>query len=272
MIETIKTSQPLEHGLPGHGWSLKKIQQWVQKQLGRTVSHTTLRSLLKSSGLSWKKCKKLLSKANPQKRAAYISQFQQLFERLCRDEIRLLYLDESHFHQDLELGYTWALKGKPTWRKSNCPPLAARLNWYGAYDFSEGRCFIWHQGNCDGDHTIAFLKRLKQWLNEDKRQIVIIWDGAPWHRSLKVRAAATALGMQLIQLPAYSPDLNPIEGLWKWMRQDVLQHYCHTSLRQLFLDCLAFIDRINLEPELLISRLWPKFELDPDFEKLLLSN
>jgi transposase len=257
--------------LPGHGWTLKKLRRWVEGKLGRPVSRTTLRTLLKNSGLSWKKCKKLLSKANPQQRAAFVSQFQQLFERLCQGEIRLVYLDEAHLHQDLDLGYTWAAKGEPTWRKSSCPPLSARLNWYGAYDFSEGRCFMWHEGACNGDHTIGFLKRLKHWLNEDKRQIVIIWDGAPWHRSHKVRAAAAELGMQVIQLPGYSPDLNPIEGLWKWMREEVLQHYCHASLSELFRECLAFIERINLDPDQVIARLWPKFDLDPDYEKLLLS-
>lgn len=244
----------------------------MERKLGRPVSRTLLRNLLKSSGLSWKKCKILLGKADPQKRVAFVRQFQQLFERLCQGEIRLVYLDEAHFHQDLDLGYTWAVKGKVTWRTSHCPPLAARLNWYGAYDFSEGRCFIWHEGACNSEHTINFLKRLQQWLNETKRQIVIIWDGAPWHRSRQVMTAATELGMQVIPLPGYSPDLNPIEGLWKWMREEVLQHYCHPSLRELFRDCLAFIDRINLDPAKVVSRLGPKFDLDPDYEKLLVSS
>ena len=76
--------------------------------------------------------------------------------------------------------------------------------------------------------------------------------------------------MQVIQLPGYSPDLNPIEGLWKWMREEVTQHFCHPSLQDLFTDCLAFIARINRNPDAMVSRLWPKFDLDPDFEKLLL--
>ena len=75
----------------------------------------------------------------------------------------------------------------------------------------------------------------------------------------------------LLFQPPYSPDLNPIEGLWKWMREDVTQNYCHISLRQLFDACTAFIARINANPLQIISRLWPKFELDPEFEKLLVS-
>jgi transposase len=235
------------------------------------VSRTTLGQILKTGGLSWKKCKKLLSKANPEKRVAFVEQFQLLFARMCRDEICIVYVDESHFHQDLDLGHTWAPVGKPVWRESTSPPLSARINWYGAYDFSEGQAFIWHEGKCNGEHTVQFLQRLVAAIARTGRQLVIIWDGAPWHRSQTVRTQAQQLGIQLIQLPAYSPDLNPIEGLWKWMREEVTQHVCHDSLQDLFRDCKAFIERINLDPTAMISRLWPRFELDPDYEKLLFS-
>jgi transposase len=259
------------HQLPGHGWTLKKLGRWVEVKLGRQVSRNTLRHILKTRGLSWKKCKKLLSKADPQKRKTFVEQFQLLFERMCRDELCIVYVDESHFHQDLDLGYTWAPVGKAVWRESTSPPLSARINWYGAYDFSEGQAFIWHEGKCNSEHTVQFLQRLIAWPHLANRQLLIIWDGAPWHRSQTVRTQAQQLGIELIQLPAYSPDLNPIEGLWKWMRQEVTQHFCHVSLHDLFLDCRAFIDAINLDPITMISRLWPRFELDPDYEKLLFS-
>jgi hypothetical protein len=248
------------------------VRRWVAKERGKRVSRNTLRTILRTAGLSWKKCKKLLSKASAEKRTAFVTEFQMLYTRMCRDELRIIYVDESHFHQDLDLGYTWAPTAPPAWRKSLCPPLAARLNWYGAYDFTEGRCFIWHEGQCNGEHTMHFLERLAAWLDDSDRQVVIIWDGAPWHRSHRVQAKAQTLGFQLVQLPGYSPDLNPIERLWQWMRADVTQLFCHTSLKHLFDDCLAFIQRINLDPEQLIARLWPKFDLDPDFEQFAFSN
>jgi hypothetical protein len=55
------------------------------------------------------------------------------------------------------------------------------------------------------------------------------------------------------------------------MREEVTQHFCHHSLHDLWLDCKAFIERINRDPDAMISRLWPRFDLDPDYEKLLLS-
>lgn len=83
-----------------------------------------------------------------------------------------------------------------------------------------------------------------------------------------MRTLAAQLGFHLLPLPAYSPDLNPIEGLWKWMREDVTQLHCHPTLNALFLACQAFIDTINRNPGQLIARLWPRFDLDPVLEKL----
>jgi hypothetical protein len=56
------------------------------------------------------------------------------------------------------------------------------------------------------------------------------------------------------------------------MREEVTRNHCHASMRALFDACKAFIERINADPQAILSRLWPKFELDPAFEKLLVSN
>lgn len=268
----MKETEPCEHALPGYNWSLKKLRRWVEQLYQCEVSRTTLRTVLKQADLSWKKCQKVLKKANAQKRAAYIEQFQTLFRQVCDEQIRLLYLDEAHFHRDMDLGFTWAPKGQPAWRLSDCPPLSDRIDWYGAYDFSQGQSFLWHEDGCNGENSVKFLQQLDQWLGPRTCPVVLIWDGAPCHRATLVQTAALALGFTLVPLPAYSPDLNPIEGLWKWMREEVTQNHCYHTMRELFDACMAFLARINTDPLQLISRLWPKFELDPDFEKLLLSN
>ena len=273
LIETVKHSEPIDHQLLGHGWTLKKLRTWVSDQFGHQISRTTLRSLLKKAGLSWKKSKKVLAKANPQQRVAYVETFQSWYEQVCQGQVRLIYVDEVHLHQDLELGYRWSVKGVNDWVPSHCLPLKNRLNWYGAYDFSNGQCFIWHNGSCNGDNTCSFLDQLKAWLGDDGPPIQIIWDGASYHsRCALVRHHADQIGLSLVSLPAYSPDLNPIEGLWKWMREALSQHHCFKYLYQLEFACHAFIDQINLDPQAIISRLWPKFSLDPDYEKLLFSN
>lgn len=55
------------------------------------------------------------------------------------------------------------------------------------------------------------------------------------------------------------------------MREDLSQQHCFKYLYQLERACLDFIDRINLDPEAIITRLWPKFDLDPEHENVLVS-
>jgi len=124
---------------------------------------------------------------------------------------------------------------------------------------------------CNGDKTLLFLHQLKKWVGEVDCPVVIVWDGAFYHRDKRVQALATELNFILRPLPGYSPDLNPIEGLWHWMREEVTKDFCHSSVQALMEACLAFIDRINLDPLHLVSRLWPRFDLEPDYEKLLVS-
>ena len=62
---------------------------------------------MREAGLTWKKVKKLLGKAKPEKRAAHIQQLLQLFTGVCDGEVVLIYVDEVHVHRDLDHGYTW---------------------------------------------------------------------------------------------------------------------------------------------------------------------
>jgi hypothetical protein len=54
------------------------------------------------------------------------------------------------------------------------------------------------------------------------------------------------------------------------VRQEVTRGFCHGSVAQLSEACQAFLARVNRGPVALVDRLWPKFELDPEFETELL--
>jgi transposase len=174
---------------------------------------------LLAARLGWKKVKKLLGKAKPAKRAEHITLLEGLFARVCRGEVTLIYIDESHFHQDLDEGYTWSKKGQRAWRVSTTPGLSERLNWYGAYDFSHGQCLIWEDGPCDGNATCHFLERVARWRSGSPGEVVVIWDNAPCHISRMVQGHAAELGIELVFLPGYSPDLNPIERLFSKLKE-----------------------------------------------------
>jgi transposase len=230
-------------------------------------SRTTFWRLLHGLHLSWQKTKKLLAKAKPEQRATYLECFQGWFREMARGERTLIYIDEAHIHQDLDFGYGWGRTGKPFFVPSVSPGLHAKVNWYGAYDFTNGRTLIWAYPKCNGENTAAFLQRLAEWTRGLPRPTVI-WDGSPVHRAKAARATAAALGLEIQWLPGYSPDLNPIEGLWKWLREEVTGGFCHFSVEALFQACKAFVEHLNTSPLQLVDRLWPRFELDAEVEAI----
>ncbi len=255
--------------MPGHNWTLKKLKQWVFQTFGRVAGRNSIRRVLRQAKLTWKKVKKLLGKAKPEKRAAHIQELLLLFTGVGDGDVLLIYVDEVHIHRDLDLGYTWGRKGQRIWRQSDCPKLSDRLNAYGAYDFTNGECLLWQDGWCNGEHTVQFLRELVRWRAGKKGRLVLIWDNAPCHVAKAVKAEAARLGIELVNLPGYSPDLNPIERLWDWMREEVSRGFCHGSVQELHEACQAFLARINRDPIALVDRLWPKFELDLEFEEKL---
>jgi len=128
---------------------------------------------------------------------------------------------------------------------------------------------LWPYPRANGEHTTDVLRRLRAEFPDGK--LVLIWDGAPYHRATAVRAAAAELGIELAPLPGYSPDLMPVEALWRWLREDVTYHHCHPTAEDLIRRVKAFEARINHDPCIIADRLWVKHHLDPSEEKLRFS-
>jgi transposase len=143
------------------------------------------------------------------------------------------------------------------------------MNAYGASDVTHGECVLGQDGWCDGPRTVEFLQELVRWRAGKTGRLVLIGDNAPCHGATVVTAEASRLGIEVVNLPGYRPDLNPLERRCDGMRAELTRGGCHASVAELIASWRAFIERINRDPLALIDRLWPKFELDPEFEAKL---
>lgn len=243
--------------------------QWVAEKFERVVSRETLRRACGRLKLSWKKGKKLLTRADPEQRQLFVERIQTLLEEATRsDEQLLVYMDEAHVHQDADLSYGWSERGRRLWVPSSSPALKEKVSFYGLYLYNEAQVKILAYDRANGVNTIEVLRWLRREFPERKLQLV--WDGAPYHRSQVVLQAADTLGIELIRLPSYSPDFMPVEALWKWLRQDVTSNHCHDTRDELCADVDAFEQRINADPYQLADRLWVKDRLVLEEEQLRL--
>ncbi|MEO1339948.1 MAG: transposase [Cyanobacteria bacterium J06635_13] len=124
-------------------------------------------------------------------------------------------------------------------------------------------------------NTIDVLKKLR--VEFPETSMTVVWDGAPYHRAKIVQEAASALDINLQPLPAYSPDLMPVEQhavkafVWQWLREEVTYHACYDSKQDLIDAVFNFQSQINANSLSLSDRLWVKKHLETDEEKLRVS-
>jgi len=103
------------------------------------------------------------------------------------------------------------------------------------------------------DDVVAFLERL---LRAVPGRVVIIWDGAPIHRSQVLRDfLATGAGrrLHLERLPAYAPELNPGEGLWQQLKGVELRNVCCFTIPHLRDELHDAMKRVRRRPGLIAS-------------------
>jgi transposase len=242
---------------------------FVQAKSGRRFCRETIRRALHRLELSWKKAHKLLGRADPEQRQAFITQIAPLLDAARDERHHLVYLDEAHIHQDVDLGYGWGERGKRFQVASSSPGLKARVSFCGLYLYNEGQVRIWPYDRASGDHTIDVLRRLRTEIPPGR--LIVLWDGAPCHRARTVWSAAASLDIHPLPVPGYSPDLMAVEPLWRWLREDVTCHHCHATAEDLIRRVAAFGANVHADPCAVADRLWVKDHLGPEEEKLRFS-
>jgi len=88
----------------------------------------------------------------------------------------------------------------------------------------------------------VFLARLRE--RYSAREIVLVWDNWPVHRHPDVLACASDLGIHILWLPTDAPWTNPIEKLWRWLRQEVIHYHRRADQWEEMKQAVtAFLDR-----------------------------
>ncbi|MCC7105997.1 MAG: transposase [Chloroflexi bacterium] len=80
-------------------------------------------------------------------------------------------------------------------------------------------------GNSCAATSVAFLKQVRA---NHAEPLIVIWDNGPAHGGDALRAYLTTpdLHLRLMRLPAYSPDFDPDEAIWGWLREEVTANTC----------------------------------------------
>ena len=219
---------PAAAGFDGACWRSPMIQQLIFDRFGVLYNVFYIAQLLKNLGFSWQKAAFVSDHLDEAKRRDWRGYAWPKALRLARAQgALLLFGDEASFPQWGTLTYTWARRG--------CQPkvqTSGKRKGYkvlGLIDYFSGRFF--YQGQEGRLNTAAYVSFLTRVLEQTNQPLVLIQDGAPYHTSQAARAffAAHTDRLTVFQLPSYSPDYNPIEKLWKKVKdQETHLHYFPT--------------------------------------------
>jgi DDE superfamily endonuclease len=121
---------------------------------------------------------------------------------------------------------------------------------YGIRGGGAQLCFHVTAGSYDTGSLIQVLQGLRRFLGGEKA--TLLWDGLPAHRSAAMRAWLHTQRSWLVveRLPAYAPDLNPVEGLWSNLKAVELANLTSPTLAEVIQQANRGIDRVRRMPHL----------------------
>ena len=227
-LATVIEEGPVKAGFSGACWRSPMIQQLVYERFGVYYNVFYIAQLLKNLGFSYQKAAFVSDHLNEAKRQEWrTTTWPQILRRAQERNALLLFGDEASFPQWGTLTYTWARRGQQPKVKTSGKRKGYKV--FGLIEYFTGHFFYQGQeGRLNSAAYIAFLTRV---LEQTTQPIVLIQDGAKYHTSAETNAffAQQTARLQVFQLPTYSPDYNPIEKLWKKIKQqDTHLHYFPT--------------------------------------------
>jgi transposase len=202
-------------------WTTGLIQDLIWREFKVEYNPYYLAELLKNLGYSYQKARfvseHLGDVAAEQKK--WMQETWPEILRLAREKkAKILFGDEMSCAQWGSLSYTWARRGhQPTVKTSG------KRKAYKVWGFIEYFSGAFHSMTQTGKLNAAQYQRfLLQVLKHTRGHLIIIQDGASYHTSQAMEQffAAHAERLTVKQLPAYSPDFNPIEYLWRKLKKE----------------------------------------------------
>lgn len=160
--------------------------------------------------------------------------------------------DECHFQRNTTIVRAWFLKGTIPEIKS--PPVREKISIMGAMGMDNGQLITMKSEIFNADSFKAFVKRIIK-SAKTNRKILLVLDNARFHHAIINREYFDSVKdkIKLLFLPAYSPELNPIESFWKKTRRGVTHNRYFESLAEQD-QCLAhFFNKFKNPNEILTS-------------------
>ena len=231
----------------------------IEKLTGIKLALSACRDFMrKRLGMKCRKMAVIPSKADPDQQQAFLNNtLEPLLEEEKQGRRRVFFVDAAHFVMGAFLGLLWCFER--LFLKSSSG--RSRYNVLGAYSV-KGTELITLTNNAyiNSDTLVELLTTINR-LHPDTA-ITLIMDNARYQRCAKVMDKAKALGIDLLFLPPYSPNLNLIERLWKFTKKQCLYNRYYETFQQFKAAIDDCLDKVKSTfSEQVKTLLNPRFQL-----------
>ena len=164
---------------------------------------------------------------------------------------KVYFLDPMHQVHNNTNDFGWQPIGAKGTKQVKANTGRRRLNIIGALDpITLLPLIILTESNCNKEFMISYLTYIRE-QNLSVNKIYVILDNAGYNRAYEVQNIAEELGIVLIYLPPYCPNLNLIERLWKFFKRKVMKNQYYKTFEEFSYNLsLFFANYTEFMPEL----------------------
>lgn len=226
----------------------KGVVSWIYRRWGITYTHQGVVDLLNRIGFTYKQTKSVPCEANSEKQEGFLQQLNALLEQTLDNESIVYFADGVHPTHNTRSTHAWIEKGterlQPTVSGRDRVNINAVINAKNPTEVIIEEC-----KSVNAQTTKALYQKIID-ANPDKTTIYIISDNAKYYRNKELMEWIKDTPIKPIFLPPYSPNLNLIERLWKFMRKKVINtefYRTKEEFRQAILEFFKNIKQYKVE-------------------------
>jgi transposase len=207
--------------------NLKIVQSKIKNEWEIEISKETIKRIGKKKGMGWYRLRKRVrGKPEPKLYEQKKEELKELEKQEREGKIDLYYCDESGFSLVPYLPYAWQEKGQKIEVESS---ISKRLNVLGFLKKDNSLESYVFEGTINSEIIIACIDKLSENL---EKETILVMDNASIHRSKKLEYKQkewSKKGLKIFFLPTYSPQLNKIEILWRFIKYKWLEPSAYGS-------------------------------------------
>ncbi len=242
--------------------TIKEAAHVIEQMTGIHRGITQVRLFLKRAGLKRRKVAAIPANANPADQKLFKTQkLEPRLKEATEGKRTVLFVDAAHFVLAPFLGWVWS-KVRLFVR---APSGRQRFNVLGALNaITHELVTVTNDAYINAHSVCLLLQKLK---GRFSGPITLVLDNAKYQHCALVQELAPTLSIELLFLPAYSPNLNLIERLWKFTKKGCLYNRYYPDFAAFTNAIVCFLDSLPQSQEL-PSLLALNFQTFPDEHEL----